>query len=61
MMRTQPEVLPTGVLTFSGLRSRLWDFGLKATGLSGDADRRDDFELDAEGERIDEGPGLEVV
>lgn len=61
MMRTQPEVFPTGVLTFSELKSRLWDFGFEATSFSGEGDRRDDFELEVEGERIDEGPGLEVA
>lgn len=61
MIRTHPEVLPAGVLTFSALRSRLCDFCLDATDFSGDDDRRDDFELDVEGDRTEEGPALGVL
>ena len=60
MMRTHPEVFPTGVFIFSACKSRLCDFGLEVVSFSGDEERSDDFELDAEGERIEEGPALEL-
>lgn len=53
MMRTQPEVLPTGVLFLS--ISRLCAFDFSAGGLSGDSDRS---ELDLEDEAIEEGPAF---
>lgn len=58
IIKTQPEVLPTGVWGFSRLRSRLWAFGFDIIGLSGDGDRSEDLELEAEGERTEEGPAL---
>lgn len=59
IISTQPEELsPAGVLVFSLSLSRLRLLGFKVLCLSGDAERRDDFELEAEGDAVPDGPAF---
>ena len=58
MMRTQPDVFPTGVFGLSLSTSKLSRLVLDIMGFSGEWDRKDDLELDAEGEVTLEGPAL---
>ena len=57
MIRTHPEVLPTGVRVLSLSVSTLCRLCLMVV-FSGDCERTDDLELEAEGDAMEEGPGF---
>lgn len=59
IISTQPEELsPAGVLVFSPSLPRLCLLGFNVLCLSGDVERRDDFELEAEGDAVPDGPAF---